>query len=190
MSERLCCVNGVFGYFQCWEFYADVISPSPMIGGTPGGQISRVYGIVEFSDRVQRVDPSAIHFIDEKNLSLYSLANNTIKENPVEIIVFLLTIPNEKRIFINSLKKSLKGRAKNINYLTLKNRDISGVSIDGVCNLYFYSDEESVKGLTPDYVLSKNYVVSNYLHQRGAAILLSFDDLIKIVIEKLEEKRK
>lgn len=189
MNERLCIVNGVFGYFQCWEFYADVVPASLTIGGAPGGQISRVYGIVEFSDRVQRVDPSAIQFVDEKNLSLYGLTN-TKKENPIEIIIDLLS-PNEKRTFINSLKESIKSKAKNINYISSETRDISGISIDGICNLNFCSDEESVKGKTPDYaLLSKSYNMAVYLRTRVTKLLNSFDELINVIIEKLEEKRE
>lgn len=184
MSKRLCIVNNQLGYFHCWENYANVSSPSLMVGGAPGGQISRVYGIVEFPDGVQRADPKAIQFIDEDNLFLLNL---TIKENPVKIVMFL-TDPNEKYIFINSLRKSIKGKAKKINYISSENHDISEISIDGICNLYFYSDEEAVRGLTPDYVFSKSYDVANYLHNRGAAILLSFSDVMMNIIKKLEVK--
>lgn len=68
MSElRSCTVNGRPGYFHCWEHYARVVDASPMIGGHPGGQISYILGIVEFSDCVKRVDPFQIKFTDEKN---------------------------------------------------------------------------------------------------------------------------
>lgn len=69
-EKRLCSVDDKTGYFHCWEHWADVVNPSPMIGGTPGGQISQVFGIVEFVDGVKRIDPSKIHFIDEENQSL------------------------------------------------------------------------------------------------------------------------
>lgn len=36
-----------------------------MVGSNPGGQYSRVFGIVEFDDRIERVDPTKIQFIDE-----------------------------------------------------------------------------------------------------------------------------
>lgn len=64
---RLCEVKGEIGYFHCWEHRADVVDASPMIGGHPGGQISYILGIVEFSDGVKRVDPTFIKFSDETN---------------------------------------------------------------------------------------------------------------------------
>lgn len=65
---RLCKVHGQLGYFHCWEQYADVILQLGIsIGSHPGGQYSRVFGIVEFSDGVKRIDPSSIEFVDEKH---------------------------------------------------------------------------------------------------------------------------
>ena len=54
---RLCKVGEELGYFHCWEQYGDVIYP--------GGQHSRLFGIIEFDDRIERVDPSKIQFVDE-----------------------------------------------------------------------------------------------------------------------------
>ena len=62
---RLCEVKGEIGYFHGWEEIYDVISPSPMIGGHPGGQVSRTYGIVEFPNRIEEVIPSQIKFRDK-----------------------------------------------------------------------------------------------------------------------------
>lgn len=62
---RLCKVRGEYGYFHCWEQYGDVIFPGIAVGSHPGGQYSRVFGIVEFYDRIERVDPSKIQFVDE-----------------------------------------------------------------------------------------------------------------------------
>ena len=64
---RLCKVGGEFGYFHCWEQYGDVIFPGLTVGSNPdpGGQYSRVFGIVEFDDRIERVDLTKIQFIDE-----------------------------------------------------------------------------------------------------------------------------
>ena len=45
---RLCKVGETLGYFHCWEQYGDI---------NPGGQYSRVFGIVEFDDLVARIDP-------------------------------------------------------------------------------------------------------------------------------------
>ena len=64
---RLCEVDGEVGYFHTWEHRANVVDASPMIGGHPGGQISYILGIVEFSDGVKRVDPTSIKFGDETN---------------------------------------------------------------------------------------------------------------------------
>lgn len=77
---RLCKVGEEFGYFHCWEQYGDVISPGLTVGSNPGGQYSRVFGIVEFVDGIKRVDPPQIKFADEDHAYLCSLADhfNTI----------------------------------------------------------------------------------------------------------------
>lgn len=72
-ETRGCEVNGRPGYFHCWEHWANVVDASPLRGGHPGGQISQVYGIVEFSDGVKRVDPVKIRFTDEENAFLDEL---------------------------------------------------------------------------------------------------------------------
>lgn len=74
-ETRLCEVDGELGYFHTWEQYAEVISPGLTIGSHPGGQFSRVYGIVEFRDRVERVTPYKIKFCDEINDGLTMMAN-------------------------------------------------------------------------------------------------------------------
>lgn len=66
-ETRSCEVDGRPGYFQCWEQWSNVIDASPFIGGHPGGQVGQVYGIVEFSDGVKRIDPTRIKFADEEN---------------------------------------------------------------------------------------------------------------------------
>ena len=72
---RLCVVHDECGYFHCWEWYATVVSPGLTIGSPPGGQLSQVYGIVEFTDRVERVDPTDIKFVDEENACLHCFAH-------------------------------------------------------------------------------------------------------------------
>lgn len=63
MNEINCIVNGEKCLFHCWEQWSNVIEPSLMIGGHPGGQISQVFGICEFEDgTVKRIDPSNIKF--------------------------------------------------------------------------------------------------------------------------------
>lgn len=66
-KTRDCTVNGRLGYFHCWEHWANVVGESALVGGHAAGQVGRVYGIVEFSDGVKRVDPVKIKFCDETN---------------------------------------------------------------------------------------------------------------------------
>ena len=68
---RLCVVGGSkLGYFHTWEHYSKPLPENPRIGGEPGGVFSKVFGIVEFSDGVQRVDPTDICFCDKENETL------------------------------------------------------------------------------------------------------------------------
>lgn len=72
-ETRDCIVNNQFCIFHCWEQWSDVVAPSPMIGGHPGGQMSMIYGIVEFPDgSVKRISPTNIKFCDEKHADLYT----------------------------------------------------------------------------------------------------------------------
>lgn len=50
-NERPCEVGNRHGYFHCWEQFS-------------GGQFSRIFGIVEFEEKVERVDPTQIKFLD------------------------------------------------------------------------------------------------------------------------------
>ena len=70
-ERRLCEVDDRVGYFHCWEQYADVLMPGLTAGSSPGGQYSRIFGIVEFEDGVERVEPSHIKFVDEENSMLH-----------------------------------------------------------------------------------------------------------------------
>lgn len=70
---RKCKVNkkGKFvdAYFHRWSEYANVVEPSPMIGGSPGGQIKYTLGIVEYiSGVVEEVAPHAIIFMDDPEI--------------------------------------------------------------------------------------------------------------------------
>lgn len=69
-ERRECVVNGKVGYFCCWEQYAEVVGPSLMTGGHPGGQLAAVYAIVEFDEGVSRVSVADIKFTDEIHKSL------------------------------------------------------------------------------------------------------------------------
>ena len=82
-QTRSCEVNGRYGEFHTWEQFSEVIEPSPLRGGHPGGVFSRVYGIVEFEDGIERVDPIKIHFCDEEHQSIV-LVNNFMRERGEE----------------------------------------------------------------------------------------------------------
>lgn len=72
---RLVRVGNELGYFHCWEQYAQVcvsISDS-MINSSPEGQYARTFGIVEFTNRVARVEPEIIAFVDDINADLWSM---------------------------------------------------------------------------------------------------------------------
>lgn len=69
-ETRGCLVDGRPGLFHCWEQWSNVVDESPLRGGHPAGQISQVFGIVEFQDGVRRVDPVKIKFCDETNAIL------------------------------------------------------------------------------------------------------------------------
>lgn len=70
IHTRDCVVDGQFGYFHTWEQYSQVVPPSPLVGGHPGGAIAQVFGIVEFTDGVRRVEPYDIEFVDEEHANL------------------------------------------------------------------------------------------------------------------------
>ena len=72
-ERRLCEVNSRVGYFHCWYHYSEPVPASLLQGGAPSGVISRVYGIVEFSDRVDLVKPVNIKFCDEENQFLHQI---------------------------------------------------------------------------------------------------------------------
>ena len=57
---RDCEVDGRPGYFHTWEHFSKPAA----------GVIAQVYGIVEFSDGVERVDPCSIKFTDADNHDL------------------------------------------------------------------------------------------------------------------------
>lgn len=72
-ETRLCEVDGEFGYFHTWEIYSKPLEASPLVGGAPAGVFSKVFGIVEFSGGVRRVDPTNIKFCDETSEVLETL---------------------------------------------------------------------------------------------------------------------
>lgn len=70
IHTRDCLVDGQPGYFHTWEQYSQVVPPSPLVGGHPGGTIAQVFGIVEFPDGVRRVEPYDVEFVDEEHANL------------------------------------------------------------------------------------------------------------------------
>lgn len=79
---RSCTVNGELGYFHCWEHFSRPLASRPTIGGPLIGEISGVWGIVEFADGVKSVYPSDIKFCDETNAYLQAMKKHKeVKEN-------------------------------------------------------------------------------------------------------------
>lgn len=78
-ERRLCTVNGEYGYFHTWEQYSKPLEANLLMVGAPAGVFSKIYGIVEFEDRIRRVDPTKIKFCDEENemLSVLNERSNT-----------------------------------------------------------------------------------------------------------------
>lgn len=72
-ETRLCKVGEEYGYFHTWEQYSVQVPESPLIGGAPAGVVAQVFGIVEFSDGVRRVQPYEIIFCDEQSITLTQL---------------------------------------------------------------------------------------------------------------------
>lgn len=76
-NTRLCTVDGNPGYFHTWEHYSKPLPASPLVGGEPACVFSKVFGIVELSDGVHRIDPIEIKFCDEEHAAL----NHLIRES-------------------------------------------------------------------------------------------------------------
>lgn len=58
--------------FHCFEQHSYVISPSPMIGGHPGGQVSAVFALIEDKKgNIYRVDATRVKFTDDKFLDYF-----------------------------------------------------------------------------------------------------------------------
>lgn len=67
--------------FHCWYEMNDIIPPSPMIGGMPGGTIKRIYAIVEFEDgSIHECMPEHITFVDGRVKEVF----DAIKEDDVK----------------------------------------------------------------------------------------------------------
>lgn len=69
MNLRPCEVNGEKATFHCWEQYSTIVEPSVLKRSHTGGQISQVFGIVEFKDgSIKRIQPYEIKFVTNKDL--------------------------------------------------------------------------------------------------------------------------
>ena len=51
------------------------------VGSHPGGQYSRIFGIIEFDDRIERVDPSKVQFVDETHNFLHIMTDDISHAN-------------------------------------------------------------------------------------------------------------
>ena len=50
--------------FHCWSYISNVVPPSIMVGGHPGGTVSYTLGVVEYEDgSIDQVDPISVQFI-------------------------------------------------------------------------------------------------------------------------------
>ena len=65
---RRCTVNGEDALFHRWSVRSNVVPPSPMVGGAPGGTIQLTMAIIEYvkSGQVAEVVPEDIVFCDSK----------------------------------------------------------------------------------------------------------------------------
>lgn len=64
---RPCYVDGKKALFHRWENRVEVVEPSIMVGGHPGGQIKRTCAIVEYEDgRIESVYPTKVRFVPGK----------------------------------------------------------------------------------------------------------------------------
>lgn len=66
-GTRICEVGDRIGYFHTWEQWSKPVGESPLVGGPPAGVISMLFGIVEFPEGIERVDPTDIKFVDDKH---------------------------------------------------------------------------------------------------------------------------
>lgn len=62
---RLCRVRGRKAIFHRWIEVATVVEPSPLVGGSSGGQTNITLAIVEYKNgKVEQVYPGEIKFLD------------------------------------------------------------------------------------------------------------------------------
>ena len=69
---RTCTYEDKKYIFHCFEQHSYVISPSPMIGGHTGGQVSEVFALIEDKKgNIYRVDPTRVKFTDNKYIDYF-----------------------------------------------------------------------------------------------------------------------
>lgn len=65
LERRPCYYDGKRAMFHCWTEYKTVLEPSMLVGGGNGGQVSILYGLIEFEDgHCECVRPGNITFAD------------------------------------------------------------------------------------------------------------------------------
>ncbi len=65
---RPCLANGRKAFFHRWTECPDIVPPSPMVGGAPGGVIKSTFAIVEYEDgTINRCYPEEIKFLDRED---------------------------------------------------------------------------------------------------------------------------
>lgn len=82
-ERRLCVVGDKYGYFHAWEHFSQSVEASLLVGGAPAGVFSRIYGIVEFTDGVKRVEITDIYFCDEENEILRRMEDKNEKDTNI-----------------------------------------------------------------------------------------------------------
>lgn len=108
---RTCIVDEKKALFHKWTTQKNVIEPSLMIGGHPGGEIQFTFAIVEFEDgTIHEVAPHHIRFIDHKHreYSFFEVEAQNIHDKthiciPVEDFINLLKTSTT----LKELKESL-----------------------------------------------------------------------------------
>lgn len=80
-NYRTCVVKNKNALFHCWQDKAWVVGASPMIGGTPAGQMRMTLGIIEYEDgTIHECYPDEIRFTDGLT-SCYAFENDMRKQN-------------------------------------------------------------------------------------------------------------
>lgn len=176
LKSRLCQVGEKFGYFHAWEHYSKPLEASPLMGGAPAGVFSKMFGIVEFSDGVRRVDPSEIVFCDEMN-------------NDILIIIYrdnyedMFRAMNELMNYLVDLKDSMsidKRRAT--------------IDICGHIRVTFRcGDVYKMAGLRPNYYETWSWEADKFLAPSAAKCcgkkMPSLEGIAYIIQKEVKEKK-